>query len=104
MTVNGKLVNEFKHLQVFAIEDNNYLVIGGKFPLLYQTMPTVDDLQMLIIKPKNMLNSYEEFQLRKRGNILMKRQQFFNDHSNLIANYMQRETELLEFAEQNPQY
>lgn len=98
MTVNGKLVTEFEHLQVFAIEDNNYLVIGGRFPLVYETMPTVDDLQLLFINPKNMLNSYEEFQLRKRGNVLMNRHQLFNDLTTIHDNWFDTQMQLSEIG------
>lgn len=96
-TINGKLINEFQHLQVIELDTKQYLVVGGKFPLLFENNPSVDDLQMLIVKPKNMLNDFENWQLRNKGNVLVKKPQFFNDNSNMFSNWIKRETELAEF-------
>jgi len=93
---NGKKVNELQHLTVLELDTQQFLIIGGKYPLLMETMPSVDDLTMLLIKPKNCLDGFEQFQLETKGNVLISTQQHFNDNSNLFNNWFERNAALAE--------
>lgn len=97
-TIIGTPLHKIGQLQVWQTDTNSYIVTGGKYDLFFEQMPTVDELQMLMIKPKNCLNAYEQWQLEKKGNILISKQQLFNDLTTIHDNWFNTQVQLSELG------
>jgi hypothetical protein len=98
--INGTLVQTLGSLNVYAIEDNKFMVVGGTYDRLFETRPTITDLEMLQLKkPVRTLNNYQRWQLEKKCNVLVSKSRL-HDNSNLFNSLLQNHIELSEFSTQ----
>lgn len=85
--INGTKLHTVGKYQVWQTIDNNYIVTGGAYPMLFETMPTANELTFdKICVPRCLLDNYDKFQLEAKGNLLVSKHRLLND----LSDYEQR--------------
>ena len=95
--IKGKIIRTVGKFQVWQTVDNNYIVIGGEYPMLFETMPPATELMLdKACKPYCLLNGYEKFQLEKKGSLLISQQMLINDLSDYKQHWFEQQVLLNE--------
>lgn len=98
--INGKPLHKVGIFQVWQTDTDNYIVTGGEYDLLFEQMPTVDELTFKrLLKPVSALTSFQRIQLEKRGNVLINKSRL-SDNTNLFDRLLQNHIELSELSAQ----
>lgn len=97
MNINGKLIYSFDNLNLYEIEDNQYMLFdGGDVPVLFETMPQLNAayLRGFTRTPKQ-LDGFELWQLETKGSVLVTTGRH-SDNSNYLERLMTNHFELAE--------
>ena len=95
MKIQGKQIYSFDNLTVNETIEGKYLISDGEKFALTDEMPCLNANVLRSLLP-TYSDHYENFQLRKFGNILPKAKTFFKDTKTIFDTYFENQQQLQE--------